>query len=65
MALAALLLLVVGPEFFRQGASALLILSRDAEAASPYAIKVTPGDATIPKGSDQTVTAKLAGFPVQ
>ncbi len=62
---AAALLLVVGPEFFRQGASALLILSRSAEAASPYAINVTPGDATVPKGSDQAVTAKLAGFRVQ
>ena len=53
------LLLVVGPEFFRQGASALLVLSRSAEAASPYAIKVTPGDVSIPKGSDQTVSAEL------
>jgi len=55
-------LLVVGPEFFRQGASALLVLSRSAEAASPYAIKVTPGDATVPKGSDQSVSATLTGF---
>ncbi len=53
LAAAAALLLVVGPEFFRQGASALLVLSRSAEAASPYAIKVTPGDVTVPKGSDQ------------
>ena len=30
------LLLVVGPEFFRQGASALLVLSRSAEAASQW-----------------------------
>ena len=59
---AAALLLVVGPEFLRQGASALLILSRSAEAASPYAIRVLPGDATVPKGSDQAVSAKLAGF---
>ncbi len=40
LAAAAALLLAVGPEFFRQGASALLVLSRSAEAASPYAIKV-------------------------
>src|SRR5579863_5901649 len=57
-----LLLLVVGPEFFRQGASALLNLSRTAEAASPYSIAVTPGNATVPKGSAQQVTARLAGF---
>ncbi len=56
------LLLVIGPEFLRQGASALLILNRSAEAASPYAIKVTPGDARVPKGSDQNVAAVLAGF---
>ena len=55
------LLLIVGPEFLRQGAAALLTLT-PAEAASPYAIKVTPGDVTIPKGSDQSVSAKLAGF---
>ncbi|HVW05483.1 MAG TPA: DUF4175 family protein, partial [Vicinamibacterales bacterium] len=59
---AAVLLLSIGPEFFRQGASALLVLSRDAAAASPYAIKVEPGDVTIPKGADQTIKATLAGF---
>jgi hypothetical protein len=62
VAAVAALLLVVGPEFLRQGASALLVLSRSAEAASPYAIKVTPGDVSIPKGSDQAVAARLAGF---
>ena len=62
LAAVAALLLVVGPEFFRQGASALLVLSRSAEAASPYAIKVTPGDVTVPKGSDQSVSAILTGF---
>jgi hypothetical protein len=56
------LLLAVGPEFFRQGASALLVLSRDAQAASPYAIRVEPGDVTIPKGADQIVRAQLSGF---
>jgi hypothetical protein len=56
------LLLVVGPEFLRQGASALLVLSKSAEAASPYAITVQPGDAEVPKGSDQSIAARLAGF---
>jgi hypothetical protein len=55
-------LLTIGPEFLRQGASALLVLTTSAEEASPYAIKVEPGDATIAKGADQTVRAKLAGF---
>ena len=57
-----LLLLVVGPEFFRQGASAILNLSASAEHASPYSIAVTPGNATVPKGSAQQVSAKLNGF---
>ena len=56
------LLLVAGPEFLRQGASALLVLSKSAEAASPYAITVLPGDVKVPKGSDQAIHAKLAGF---
>ena len=56
------LLLAVGPEFFRQGASALLLVSRDAAAASPYAIRVEPGDVTVPKGADQAITARLNGF---
>ena len=32
------------------------------EAASPYHIEVTPGDMTVARGSDQTVTARLIGF---
>ena len=42
--------LTVGPEFLRQGAAALFVLSRRAEAASPYSIKVTPGDVNVPEG---------------
>ena len=42
--------------------SALLIISRSAEAASPYKIDVTPGNARVPKGADQNVRAKLLGF---
>src|SRR5947208_4221565 len=59
---AALLLLAFGPAYLRHGISALLVLSRSAEAASPYKIDVKPGSATIPRGSDQTVTARLLGF---
>src|ERR1035437_6951187 len=59
---AAVLLIVLGPAFLRHGVSALLILSRSAEAASPYRINVHPGNATVPRGSDQTVSAKLVGF---
>jgi hypothetical protein len=58
----AILLMTFGPEFLRQGASALLDVRRTAEAASPYAITVAPGDSTVPRGSDQTISARLAGF---
>jgi hypothetical protein len=51
-----------GPAYLRQGLSALLVISRDVEAAAPYRIEVTPGDVTIPKGADQSVVAKLKGF---
>src|SRR5438445_7912364 len=59
---AALLLLAFGPAYLRHGISALLVLSRSAEAASPYKIDVRPGSATVPRGSDQTVVARLVGF---
>ena len=59
---AAVMLLVVGPQFLRQGASALLVLTTSAAEASPYAIQVTPGNATVPKGSDQMIAATLSGF---
>ena len=51
-----------GPAFLRHGLSALLIVSRSAEAASPYQIDVTPGNTKIPRGADQTVKAKLLGL---
>ena len=62
IAVATTLLLVFGPDVIRQGAGALLVVSRSAEAASPYAIDVKPGNANVPRGSDQTVTAKLLHF---
>jgi hypothetical protein len=62
VAAAATLLIVFGPAFLRSGMSALLIISRSAEAASPYKIDVTPGNTKIPRGTDQNVKAKLLGF---
>jgi uncharacterized protein DUF4175 len=59
---AAIGLFVLGPAYLRHALSALLVLSRDVEAAAPYRIEVTPGNATVPRGSDQTVTARLSGF---
>src|SRR5262249_14799931 len=62
VALVAALIIGLGPAFLRHGLSALLIVYRSAEAASPYKIEVTPGDAKIPRGADQPVKAKLQGF---
>jgi len=59
---AAIALLVFGPALLRQTLSALLVWTGGVEAASPYRITVTPGDARVPQGSDQVVRATLDGF---
>src|SRR5581483_5317608 len=56
------LIVVLGPAYLRHGLSALLVISRSAEAASPYRIEVTPGSAKVPRGADQAVRAKIVGF---
>ena len=63
--LAAVLLFVFGPAYLRHGLSALLTPMADVEASSPYQIEVLPGDATIARGADQTVTARLIGFEAE
>jgi hypothetical protein len=62
VAVAAFALFALGPAYLRHALSALLVISRDVEAAAPYRIDVTPGNATIPKGADQTISATLSGF---
>ena len=59
---AAVLLFVFGPDYLRHGVSALLTPMSSVKAASPYIIEVLPGDVTIARGADQTVTARLIGF---
>ena len=61
-AAAAVLLFAFGPDYLRHGVSALLAPAGAVEAASPYRIEVLPGDATVARGADQTVTARLHGF---
>jgi len=56
------LLIAFGPAYLRHGLSALLVISRSAEASSPYSIEVQPGNSKVPRGADQTVKAKLVGF---
>jgi hypothetical protein len=62
VAVVTLLAIYLGPAFLRHAMSALLLVSQSVQAASPYRIEVTPGNASVPKGADQTITAKLYGF---
>ena len=62
IALAAVALFTLGPRFLRHGLSALFVISRSVQAAAPYRIEVSPGNASVPRGVDQTITATLAGF---
>jgi hypothetical protein len=62
IALAATAVFIVGPAYLRQGALAVLLPTSGVEAASPYRIDVTPGNATVARGGDVTVTARLSGF---
>jgi hypothetical protein len=61
VAVIAALAIIVGPAFLRHALSAMLRVA-SVQAASPYRIEVKPGDATVPKGADQTITAALVGF---
>src|SRR3954451_18845871 len=56
------LAIAFGPAYLRHGLSALLVISRSAEASSPYSIEVLPGNTKVPRGADQAVKAKLVGF---
>ena len=40
----------------------LLLFTGDLVEASPYHIYVTPGSTTVPRGSDQVISAKIQGF---
>lgn len=62
LALAAVGLILFGPNQIRSGATALLLPTRDANSVNPYSVSVQPGDATIARGSDQIVNAELSGF---
>ena len=62
IALAILIIFLTGPAFLRTGASALLSPTADAAEVNPYSIEVTPGDATITRGSDLRIAARNLGF---
>ena len=54
--------LFLSPAFLRHGARTLLNPFASVATASPYAIEVSPGNVTIPRGADQSVGAHLRGF---
>ncbi|MCY4634947.1 MAG: DUF4175 family protein [Acidobacteria bacterium] len=62
---AAALLFTFGPAYLRHGINALLTPMGNVEAASPYQIEVLPGDATVARGADQAITARLVGFEAE
>jgi hypothetical protein len=62
VAVAGMIAVLLSPGFLRYGASLLLNPLRSAQAASPYAIQVQPGNADVARGADQLVTAELSGF---
>ena len=61
VALVAAVVVLMGPAFIRQALSAMFMVTR-VQAAVPYSIEVKPGNTSVPKGSDQTIAAKLLGF---
>ena len=62
---AAALLFTFGPAYLRHGVNALLTPMGSVQAASPYSIEVAPGDATVARGADQAITARLVGFEAE
>ncbi len=62
VAVAGMIAVLVSPGFMRYGASLLLNPLSSAQAASPYAIEVQPGNVDVARGADQLVTAVLSGF---
>ena len=62
IALAILIIFLTGPAFLRHGASVLLSPTASAAEVNPYSIEVTPGDATITRGSDLRIAARNLGF---
>ena len=63
---ATLALFSFGPAYLRHArCRRCSSVSRSVEAAVPYRIEVTPGNATVPKGADQAITREAAGFDAE
>ena len=52
----------LGPAYVRHGLALLATPWRSAAAVAPYSISVSPGNANVPKGADQQISAELRGF---
>lgn len=52
----------LAPPGVRQGLATLFAPWSEADAASPYAVMVRPGDITVARGGDLEITARLRGF---
>lgn len=56
------LFVALGSPGLRQAVRTLLVPWEDAAAATPYAVLVEPGHATVARGGDQEIVARLRGF---
>jgi hypothetical protein len=65
LAAAAALALVLGPGALRQTARVLFVPWSTADAAPVFAVRVTPGNATVPRGGAVDVRAALVGFTAE
>lgn len=55
-------LLALGPASLRTSARTLFDPSREPAVPAPFSIAVSPGDAVVPRGGAQEITARLLGF---
>jgi hypothetical protein len=62
VAVAGVALVLLGPVHLRSGVTALLVPTRAAGAVNPFTITVSPGNVTIPRRTDQLISARLSGF---
>ena len=53
---------MLGPDYLRYGAALIATPWKKASEVAPYSISVEPGNATVPKGTDMQVSARLNGF---
>jgi hypothetical protein len=53
---------MLGPDYLRYGAALIATPWKKAADVAPYSIAVEPGNATVPKGTDLQVSARLNGF---